>query len=171
MLSLACRSVSGTTHSPLYNRIFLDAPGTFRGNELGTDIQQVPKIEVADPKHEDKLGLTYEVDLGKERKMLLDYFSDNLKTERESNRLASIIANILLEDEVEAAKLYNEIQLVCNNRYRLASGVYGNYLWQSSNDFTSSIEVRLKLNEDKKGLTISFIDTEIRRNPEGQPTD
>ena len=167
LLLFAC-SPNQAPRSPLFQEVFLSDTATFRGSSLGFDIQLVSQQEPGEARHEDKLGLTYEIPLGETRKMLVDYFSDNLKTERETNRLASIIANILLEDEVEAAKLYNEIQQVFSSKYRLASGLYGNYQWQSSNRYTSSIEVRLQLNDDKKGLTLSFIDTEVKYESEAQ---
>jgi hypothetical protein len=165
LLLFAC-SPNQAPRSPLFQEIFLSDTATFRGSSLGLDIQLVSQHEPLEARHEDKLGLTYEIPLGETRKILVDYFSDNLKTERETNRLASIIANILLADEVETAKLYNEIQQVFSKKYRLASGLYGNYQWQSGNRYTSSIEVRLQLNDDKKGLTLSFIDTEVKYDSE-----
>lgn len=155
------------SRSELFQQIFIEESSTFRGSLLGEQIETVLEHERDQvPSHQDKLGLTYEIDLLGEHTLLIDYYSDNLKTDKESNRLASIIANILLEDEVEAAKLYNEVQRSFNNRYGLAAGQYGDFRWESSNSFTSSIEVRLKLNDDKKGITLNFIDTEPKFSPE-----
>ncbi|MEM7373556.1 MAG: hypothetical protein AAF587_33330 [Bacteroidota bacterium] len=164
---LGCNS-RGESRSQLFNDVFLDDSTTFRGSMLGEKIQTVLEHEKNwVPSHQDKLGLTYQIELENEGSaMIIDYYSDNLKTDKESNRLTSIVAKVLLPDEVEAAKLYNEVQSYFNNRYGLSSGKYGAFEWESSNSFTSSIEVRLKLNEDKKGISLNFIDTESRLKPE-----
>lgn len=164
---IACQSRE-ESRSELFTQVFLDDSSTFRGSMLGEKIETVlTHEEDRVPSHQDKLGLTYQIDLEREGyTMIIDYYTDNLKTDKESNRLTSIVAKVLLSDEVEAAKLYNEVQSYFNNRYGLSSGKYGAFEWEGSNPFTSSIEVRLKLNEDKKGISLNFIDTESRLTPE-----
>lgn len=147
--------------SELFQQIFVDDSTSFRGAMIGDQIYAVLEHEKDwVPSHQDKLGISYNIPLEEDFTLLVDYYSDNLKTDKESNRLTSIVANILLQDEVEAAKLYNEVQKHFTNRFGLASGQYGDYQWGSSNPYTSSIEVRLRLNDDKQGITLNFIDTE-----------
>ena len=149
------------SQSDLFQQIFLDDSSSFRGAMIGDQIHTVLEHEQDwVPSHQDKLGISYSIPLDDEFQLLVDYYSDNLKTDKESNRLTSIVANILLQDEVEAAKLYSEVQIHFDQRFGLASGQYGDHQWGSSNPFTSSIEVRLRLNDDKQGITLNFIDTE-----------
>lgn len=152
------------SRSTLFYEIFLDDTSTFRGSLLGGGITQVLAHEdTASPVQQDPLGITYHLQLSPGYLMITDYFSDHLKTEQRTQRLASIVANILINDEVETAKLYDEILAYFNERYGVSTGLYGRYQWQSSNRFTHSIEIILRLDEDKKGLTLNFIDTQPRQ--------
>lgn len=159
----ACRPAP-VSRSPLFYEVFVDDTTTFRGTMLGDSIEQVLAHEAPEsPVHVDPLGISYQFRLSPGYLMLADYYSDHLKTERESKRLASIVANILINDEVETAKLYEEILTCFNARYGVSTGLYGHYKWQSSNRFTHSMEIVLRLNEDKKGITLNFIDTQPRQ--------
>ncbi len=161
LLCIAC-TPDHFSNTNLFKEIFLEGTGTFRGTTLGEPIELVKEHEAPnEPVHEDILGLSYELPLGENRKMLIAYYKDNLKTETESNRVASIIANIQLRDELESAQLYNEIQeyFIQNNQYGLASGTYGDYTWESR--IKRGMEVRLKLDENKRVITLNFIDTQI----------
>jgi len=163
-LLLAACTQQGFSHSELFKQIFLDESGTFRGTVLGEHIERVKEHEAPNvPVHEDILGLNYQLDLGQNRKLIITYYKDNLKTETESNRVTSIVANIHLQDELETAQLYNEIQeyFIQNNHYGLSSGSYGDYIWESR--INNGMEVRLKLDEHKRVITLNFIDTQIER--------
>lgn len=166
LLLLAACSEKGTSRSELFQEIFTTREsGTFRGVTLGESIEQARAQEAPNlPVHEDVLGLTYHFDLGQERSLVIAYYKDNLKTQRETNRLASIVANVHLNDELTTAQLYNEIQdyFIQNNHYGLASGSYGDYIWESR--LKNGMEVRLKLDENKHLITLNFIDTQIQRS-------
>ncbi|RMG75870.1 MAG: hypothetical protein D6722_00285 [Bacteroidetes bacterium] len=167
---LAC-TTNQPSHSPLFQEIFVDDSSTFRGCFLGADMTRIPRQEQGQsPEHQDLLGITYHIALSPGYLMIVDYYSDHLKAEQDSQRLASIVANILVNDEVETAKLYEEIRAYFQARYGISSGLYGNYQWQSSNAFTHSMEVILRLNEDKKGITLNYVDTQPRQAAVSYPS-
>ena len=133
-------------------------PATFRGTILGDQIERALAQEAASPTHQDKLGLSYEFLLEKEIRMFVDYYSDNLKGGQPNNRIISIVANIRMEDEVETARLYNEMESYLNLKYGVANGGYGGFTWNAFTLHTNNMEVRLKLNDDKRSITLNFID-------------
>ena len=106
--------------------------------------------------------MKYEFDLDNDRTVHVDYFPQRMKMGETSDRISSIVANVILPSEVETARLYGEIQIHFDKLYEKASasGAYGNYTWNCSKTYISSMEVRLNLDEDKKGITINFIDTQ-----------
>ena len=159
----ACRP-EATGHSELFLALFAPDSATFRGLELGDDIREVLAQEAPhQPEHRDKLGLTYHFDLADSARLLIDYYTDNLKTERESNRLTSILANLKVGDEVETARLYDEVQAHLSRHYGLAGGAYGRFEWRISAPDLSSMEVRLLLDDNKQGITLNYIDTQPGR--------
>lgn len=150
------------SHSELFQKIMKDVEtSTFRGTTLGEHIDLVKEHESPlEPTHEDIMGLRYQIDLDADKYMIVVYYKDNVKTETESNRVTSIVANIYLTGELETAQLYGEIQdyFIQDNSYGLASGTYGNYIWESR--IKSGMEVLLKLDENKNLITLNFIDTQ-----------
>ncbi|GAB4416750.1 MAG: hypothetical protein OHK0039_26360 [Bacteroidia bacterium] len=169
LLSIPGCTTREASHSALFYEIFIHDSTTFRGSSLGTDMEAVLENEMPEqPVYEDPMGYSFKFTLSPGYLMLVDYFSDFLKRESPARKLSSIVANIYLYDEVETAKIYNEIQAFFNMRYGVATGSYGDYLWQSSNAFTHSMEIRLKLNDDKKGIKLNFVDTDPRQ---GLPSD
>jgi hypothetical protein len=119
--------------SNLFQEIFLDDSTTFRGTQMGEKMDQVLLHEHKQtPVRKDRIGLSYACKLPQDYTMLLDYYSDYLRVEQSEDKLASVVANILMNDEVETAKLYGEIQAYFNQKYGISSGQYGNYSWQGS---------------------------------------
>ena len=161
-LLAACDSQT-QTHSDLFYKLFVDDSTTFRGTNLGSPLWMAYQNEQPiEPAHRDDFGLKYEFDLDMGRTLHVDYFPQRMKMGETSERISSIVANVLLPTEVETARLYGEIQTHFDKLYEKASasGAYGNYTWNCSKTYISSMEVRLNLDEDKKGITINFIDTQ-----------
>lgn len=154
-------------HSKVFKQIFLSKGATFRGTNLGDPISVPLENETPlKPKYKDILGITYEIDLQNKRRIFIEYYKDNEKTKMNSNRVAAIVANVLLEDELVTAQLYNELYEYFNSTeaYGLSRGTYGNYIWESQTKYSSRMEIILKLNDNKKGITLNFIDTRIDYN-------
>jgi len=152
---LACASTQAT-QKPLFRQIFLQEEGTFRAIQLGEAMENVQKKEKTKPKHNDLLGLVYEYPLSENRKLALEYYFDNGQKENESRHLQAIIANIELESEIETAQLYEEIELYFNQKHGLPFGDYGKRVWKEE---AKSMEIIVSLAENKKGISLNFIQT------------
>ncbi|MEZ4826720.1 MAG: hypothetical protein R3C61_10580 [Bacteroidia bacterium] len=160
MIFLSACSDPISAHSPIFKILFTDDSTAFRGISIGEQMREVRKKELPlDPEHDDKLGVSYLVPIDSATEMLIDYYSDNIRNERSQERVASIVANISLNDEVKTAQLYSEIQDYFNKNYGIYSGSYGDYSWNAGTRLTPEMEVRLLLAENKKGITLNFVNT------------
>lgn len=151
----ACASTQAT-QKPLFRQIFLNDEGTFRAIQLGEAIENVQKKEKSSPKHNDLLGLVYEYSLSENHQLAVEYYFDNAQKENESRHLQAIIANIELKSEIETAQLYEEIETYLNAKYGLAVGDYGKRVWKEE---AKSMEIIVSLAENKKGISLNFIQT------------
>lgn len=159
MLVTACHNQT-SSNSALFRQIFSSDSATFRGINIGDMMSHVREKEMPNtPEHDDKLGTSYFLPIDSATTMLLDYYSDNIRNERSQERVASIVANISLNDEVQTAQLYSEIQTYFNSTYGIYSGNYGDYAWNAGTRYTPEMEVRLLLAENKKGITLNFVNT------------
>ena len=150
--------------SELFYSVFLDDSSTFRHTFLGEAMKEVMKHEEsARPIHQDAFGLKYELELSPTCRMMIHYLPQSMKSGgAESRRIASIVANVDLNSEVETARLYNEIEDHFNLLYgrENLTGKYGNYTWNCSKNYISSMEVRLSLGNDQKNILMNFVDTQ-----------
>lgn len=164
-----CRS-NAPTQGSLFQQIFLSDSSDFRGVNLGDDIQLVRNLSAPLlPRYEDRYGLSFEYKLKPEGELTVDYYSDNLISGIEANKIASIVAQITLDNEVETARLYQEMREYFSRQYSMAMGNYGDYVWSTATrDFRIS-EVRLRLDESKRGIVLNFVDTHAGTNNE--PTE
>lgn len=161
-----------TTKSDLFNQIFIDDTSTFRKTNLRDPIQLALANEAPNkPQHNDKLGLMYEYELSPSCKMIIDYYTDNLTSDSRTDKISSIVANILLNDEVETSRMFSEILEHFNHYYGISSGVYGNYSWETATKYTTNMEVRLILDDSKKGITINYIDIQPEAHTDTGSTD
>ncbi|MEM7509785.1 MAG: hypothetical protein AAF388_02555, partial [Bacteroidota bacterium] len=101
------------------------------------------------------------MELAEGDKLFVEYYKDKNKEEESANQVAAIIANVYLEDEITTSQLYNEVQTYLNSveDYGLSSGSYGNYSWESRTKNNNRMEISLKLDDTKKGITLNFIET------------
>lgn len=145
----------------LFRQIFLYPETDFRGVELGDNIQEIRSLAAPVlPHYQDRYGLSFSHELRPEGTLKTDYYSDNLITGLETNKIASIVAQINLSNEVETARLYQEIKDFFDSKYNLAIGTYGDYIWSSSTRDFGVMEVRLRLNNSKREIVINFVDTQ-----------
>lgn len=159
-MAAGCRP-SAPAYSPLFQQIFLNDSTTFRGVNLGEDIQVAYTLAAPHkPVHEDLYGLSYRYKLEPEGELIVDFFTDNLIEGTDDNRIISIVAQINLADEVETARLYQELREFFNARYNLASGTYGEYVWSNATRDFGVMEVHLKLDGGKRGIIINFVNTQ-----------
>lgn len=155
-----CRN-NGGKKSQLFQEMFRSDTTTFRGIDPRDSLARVMRQEDAEALlHDDELGLAYRYYPREGVELLLDYHSNNLLTEQNTNHIASIVANILMEDEVETAKLYNEIQGYFNRKYGVSSGTYGDLRWEAITRHLTRMEIQLKMKENRRGLTLNFVDTD-----------
>jgi hypothetical protein len=157
----ACRA-DAPAHSELFQQLFRSDTTAFRGVDPGDPIARALSQEDRSHLiHQDELGLAYRLPLPPaQQELLIDYHSDNLRTERRTNRIASIVAHLNLGDEVETSQLYAEVEDYLNQRYGVASGSYGHYVWEGLTRHLTRMEVHLRLSDTKKGMTLNFVDTE-----------
>ncbi len=169
-LFLHC-TTTNFTHSQMFEELFSLENATFRGTDLGDPMTLVKQNEAAAakqhnhtgiPRHDDRLGLAFEYTLSDSLQLFVEYYPKNPSVQSDSNRVAAIVANLSLNDEVEIAQLYNEIEQYFTRKYRISSGSYGNYNWKTSTPKTQSMEVGLKMSDNKKGITVMFIDTQTQ---------
>jgi hypothetical protein len=164
LLMVSCRS-DHPNHSPLFRQLFRSDTAAFRGVDPGDPIQLVLRQEDRSHLlHQDELGLAYRLPVegmdGKPQEMLIDYLSDNLRTEKNTNRIASIVVNLRLGDEVATTQLYEEVFDFLNQTYGVASGRYGNHFWEGLTRHSTRMEIHLRMTDNKRDLTLNFVDTE-----------
>ncbi|MEM6348232.1 MAG: hypothetical protein AAF927_30405 [Bacteroidota bacterium] len=169
----ACQ-VAGQEQSALFRQVFysdsLYVPTeadtfTFRKVILGQEMATVKGLETPfRPQHDDGYGLGYEIFLNEQSVLLLDYYSGQASYNQD--RLVSIVADLILQDEVETARMYAELEDYLNERYGLSDGSYEKQIWKGYTAFTNNMEVRLVLNENKRQIGINFIDLQTpQTNP------
>lgn len=159
-LQTACDNRSAQ-QGQLFQKIFLDPESDFRGVKLGNNIQEVRSLAAPVlPHYQDRYGLSFSHEIQPGVTLKTDYYSDNLITGLESNKIASIVAQVELSNEVETARLYQEIKDFFDAKYNLAIGNYGDYLWSSATRDFGVMEIRLRLDDSKKGIVINFVDTQ-----------
>ncbi|MEL7531145.1 MAG: hypothetical protein AAFN10_07565, partial [Bacteroidota bacterium] len=138
---------------------------SFRKVILGQGMTSIKGLESPfRPQHEDEFGLGYEIYLDEQSVLLLDYYSGREQGNRD--RLVSIVADLILQDEVETARIYAELEAYLNERYGLSDGSYEKQIWSGYTSFTNNMEVRLVLNENKRQIGLNFIDLQTTQtNP------
>lgn len=153
MTLTACKK-NGEEHSPLFYSIFKIDDQTFRGMELGDQLETVQNRETGSLVHNDERGLVYNVNLGESREMVVEYFKDPKAKGRRINQLMGVNADVELRDEVEAIRLYEEIAEHFSVHYGFAEGQSGDNTWNSPED---SLETNLRLSDNKKGLSFYYV--------------
>lgn len=169
----ACQ-VAGQGQSALFRQVFYSDSlyvatkadtFTFRKVILGQEMSSVKGVESPfRPQHEDEFGLGYEIYLDEQSVLLLDYYNGRDKDNQD--RLVSIVADLILQDEVETARMYDELEAYLSERYGLSDGSYEKQIWSGYTTFTNNMEVRLVLNENKRQIGLNFIDLQTpQTNP------
>jgi len=150
--------------SEMFQSIFLDDSSTFRDTYLGETLNEAANHESPlRPIHQDAFGLKFDFEVSPDCRMAIHYLPQSMKSGGlTSSHIASIVANVNLQSEVETARLYNEIEEHFNLLYGRENlkGKYGNYSWNCSKDYISSMEVRLVLGENQKNIMLNFVDTQ-----------
>lgn len=154
IILLASCGDEAESNSELFNSIFIkNDEGIFRGLTFGMSAKRIRKVETGLQFKEDELGLRTELDLGKGRKVDMDYF-----LEGESSTLSGIVVNMKLRDEFETVELYREIETEMKTRYGVAEGGFGDYTWKSAE---IEAEVILKIDDAKTAILLNFIRPEL----------
>lgn len=147
------------SQSILFQTIFLEEDGLFRGINLGNPLSEVKKREQTAPRHDDLLGLTYFYPLPDSQQLFLEYYSGLPESGLRGDSLRAIIANVFLQDEMIAAELYREIQNHFKMKLGLSQGDYGADIWEGETPY-GRMEVHLRFNEGGKGLSVNFVEIE-----------
>jgi hypothetical protein len=155
LLFLSSCTPTQQTEQKHYLSVFQDENATFRGLNLKEDKKKIQILnEKFAPLYDDLLGLKYEYPLA-EGRMTAEYYIDNLRTGRESNQISSIIVKIDWQDEMGAAKLYEEIQRKFTQKYGFPTGNYGDWLWESA---AYQMNIYLRLSADKNKIQVQFVE-------------
>lgn len=153
---LSCRD-SSSHASPFFEEIFPDSKSrAFRGIHLGDSLAKVKSVEPASPQFEDPLGVAFKYDLEEGKSYWVEYYSGQQGTSHPS-QVVSIVVNILLQDEIIAHQLYQEIAVYFQQKYGLSTGTYGEYRWEI-NQIDGNEEILLRLHGNKGEISINFID-------------
>lgn len=167
LISVGCNRAD-PSRSELYKLLLPTDTCDFRYVCLGHSMKEIPAREApAKPlDYSDDLSITYQFELSGGRRLLVDYYSQQLKdftnSKGSNDALASVVAHVYLEDEVETALLYNELQARFSEQFGLPDGSYGAQIWKGSSRFTESMEARLSLGDDKKSVILNLVDTKFR---------
>lgn len=154
LLSLFACNTLQQAEQKHYLSVFQDETSTFRGINLKDDKKKVLLLnDKKKPIYDDLLGLKYEYTLP-EGKLSSEYYIDNLRTGQESNRVSAILLKINWQDEIGTAKLYDEIHRKFTQKYGLASGKYGDWIWESA---AYQMTIYLRLSAEKTGIQIQFV--------------
>lgn len=156
--SLACTE-QDKTKTGLFQTIFLEEKGLFRGINLGMGLTEVRAQEEQAPRHDDLLGLTYYYPLADSQQLFLEYYTGLSESGLRGDSLKAILANVFLRDEMIAAELYREIQAHFRSQLGISLGDYGNDIWEGETS-NGRMEVLLRFNEGGKGLSINFVEIE-----------
>lgn len=149
---IAACSTTFESESRLYKQVFQDEKGMFRGISLGDKLKNIQ--EQKKPLYEDILGAVYDIPLSANENMRIHYYIDNLHTNKETNRIATIQADIAIADEIETTRLYNEIQQRLTQKYGLPMGNYGALKWEN---MAYSMEISLQIANNRKQLFLAFV--------------
>lgn len=148
-------------HSTLFQQLFPTDTAAFRGIDPRDSLWVALRLEDEEfLKHKDELGLSYKYLWHEKVELLIDYHSGNLKAEQNRNQVASIVANVMLNNEVESAKLYKEAMVYFNRKYGVSSGTFGNLRWEGITRHLTRMDIYLRMHSNRRGLTLNFVDTE-----------
>ncbi|HHG85809.1 MAG TPA: hypothetical protein ENJ82_13765 [Bacteroidetes bacterium] len=113
-------------------------------------LQEVKKIEGIAPKHDDKWGYVYELNLSEKGRFFLEYIC-----KKSDNRIvSSIVINIFLKDEGITSELYSEMEAALRADYGLAEGSSTNLEWQESEQ---NLYITLRVLDDKKSISLNYV--------------
>ncbi len=144
------------SQSLLFQELFQNKKGLFRGNELGDALSDVREREGIPPKHDDLLGLSYYYPLPDSQQLFVEYYTGLPESGLRGDSLNAITANIFLQNEIIAAELYREIQGHFRARMGLSIGEYGEDIWEGESP-RGRMEARLRFTEGGRGLSVNFV--------------
>lgn len=136
-------------HSASFDKIFREGEGTFRGVDLGDDLEKVRKIENGLALNDDRFGLVYRTNLDEGEKCMVEYMSMG----DEPRTVSAILVNAMLAREQEATRLYNEVEAYLRGRHGVPEGSFGTYAWL---DPERSLDITLRMLSDKKSFSLNF---------------
>ncbi len=122
---------------------------------------KVAELPVKPEAYSDEITLSYRYTLPDHKQILTDFYSARLKSSLNSDILLSLVAHVYFEDEVEAAQIYNEFQQRFTEQYGLPNGSYGSLVWNGGTEYAGNMEIRLFLNDNKKGFSVNYLSTEV----------
>lgn len=149
-----CVSTS-ETRSEVYFPIFGKSTGVFRGINVGDGLEVARKKMGENPIYNDRMGLKYVLKEIGEVQTSVEFFADNLRTGKESNRITAISVSLKLKDEIQTTEVYEEILNQFVRKYGITGGNFGDFIWDSP---SSRLKVYLKLSADRKSIFAFFIE-------------
>ncbi|MEM0998511.1 MAG: hypothetical protein AAGN35_15740 [Bacteroidota bacterium] len=148
--ALVVGCIQPAQHSALFTRIVQEEKGgVIRGIELGIPLTEAKAIEGTNPKHDDKWGYVYELNLEEEGRFFVEYITKN----PEQRIVGGIIVNIFLNDEGVTTELNKEMEAWLRGRYGVAEGNLGDQTWQNEE---AGIFATLRILDDKKSISLNF---------------
>jgi hypothetical protein len=146
-LLFACGTDKEAKVTPLFTSVFHTGNDSLRMLTPGLSVAKVKSNEKRQPKHEDSLGLVWELSLGEGREGSAEYF---VSPRRE---VQAMVLNAFLLNEAEATQLYQEAENHFRTAHGAPSGNYGNFTWGPT---PTGLEVNLRMHENSRGLTANF---------------
>lgn len=158
-LGWACQA-ENTLHSPIFQDIFAQGEGTFRGIFLQDDISVV-KLKEADlpPLYEDPLGISYKVQTSEGDEIYIEYYTPLGRSDQPLTQISSIVVNVVMREEGRAASLYEEILGYLNQLHGVPQGSFEHHIWDGilQAKTGTGMEVILKLDDSKNKITLNYI--------------
>ena len=159
LMSWACQTEE-PLHSPMFEQIFIEGEGTFRGIFLQDDISVVKRKESGlPPLYEDPLGISYKIRGQNGDDVYIEYYTPLGRSDQPLTQISSIVVNVVMREELRAANLYDETFAHLSQLYGVPQGTYEHYTWDGilQAKTGTGMEIILKLDDSKNKITLNYI--------------
>lgn len=122
LLWMRC-DTSRADYSDTFKKIIITEQGIFRGVDFDTPVSNVKKLEPIKPELDDVLGLKYQIPLNEGETLYLEY-------DKQEEKVKNIRSKIILRNNQNAEKLYNELTQFYTKKHGKPKGKSKEQYWE-----------------------------------------